>query len=383
MDSLKAANRELKKLLKRDSLKFIYHAMILKNLEKLDKSAWKKYLEKITNYPFSAEVMEEIAHYWFRFQEFERSLKIYKDLLFIHHESPRLWTDLGIIYSKKGLVDSAKKAFQKAIQFKKDRDYRSYFHMADILIQEGDSLSSRLYFEIGMEFLLEKLGAIQKVLLGRLQQKASAIHETYQTKSIAEDNVLLEKEMYRWMNWFSEHFPSTSFEEFMHQFLTRFPQNKNLRYIFANFYIRQQRFSEAKSMLKDVLYMEPAHIPARKKLIEVLKHTNGKSEKIFSLYREIFRIEPDSLSEQDYQEMIRLARSMNQTRIIAQEWLLAFNQGYREKKFVTHLIEMLHYAGFHEKARKVQQIYTQKKRYEKINPLLEIISTTNSKRALP
>jgi Tfp pilus assembly protein PilF len=383
MDSIKAANRVLKKMLQKDSLKFIYHSMILKNLERTDKKEWKKYLGKITHYPFPPKEMEEIAHEWFLGHEWEKALDIYRDLMMIHYETARLWTDIGIINLKKGEKDSAKIAFERAIRFKSERDYRSFFWISDIFLQEKDSISARLYFEIGMEVLLEKLGVVQKELVGRLQQSSMAIQETYRTRSMAEQNLELEQEMHRWISWFSEHFPPPVFEKFLQQFLARFPQNRNLRYILGIFYMKQKQYSRAKSLLEDVLYMDPKHIPARRKLIFILEKIENQKEKAFSLYREIFRIQPDSLTESDYLEMIGLSRILKQDQLLAQEWLLAFSQGYREKKFVKHLIEILHYTGFHEKAREVQEIVSKKKRWVQMNPLLEMISPTNSKRALP
>lgn len=382
MDSIEAANRMLSRLLEKDSLNFTYHKTMLENLKKIDQHRWKSYLERLEQYPLGLEEMAYIAHLWVEEGEFFRAKKIYQELRFVGYESAKMWTDLGIIYRIEDKKDSAEYCFRKAMD-SREGDYRAFLQMAQIAGEEKDTVAMQLYLEVGLEIILGKLGMVQAELSAAFSQNNSLLRETVRLKEQANESYRLENDFHQWISWYSEQVTATGFEQFVQRFVQRFPSNKHLYYILGKYYLQKGEEEKIRPALEKVLYLDRFHIPARRLLIQYFLDREKNPEEAFLHFRQIFSLQPDSLSAKDYKTMIALAGELNQRGMLAQEWILAFDKGYREEKFVLYLVEILHLAGFHDKAREITRSVKKDDKMVRINPYLEILPATKSKGILP
>lgn len=372
MDSLEAADRILEKFVKDDYRRFWAHQIRLDLRKKEGMNAVKQYLTELSAYDWPPEIFEQIGHWWFKTGDYDQCKKIFNLLLKKGKISALIFSDLGLIYQKNQNPDSADYYFRKATELSGDKDFRAYFGMAELLAGRKEWVDSKLYFEIGMELLLKNIGALQEKMMEQLQQSDLLINEKLTLEKRSREHSELEEEMKRYLMWYGETFGEEQFLTFLTGFENRFPKNKHLKTILGQFFLKKNQLDKAEHYFKTVLYMDKYSIPVRRSLIAVKEKHGADKGKLYHIYREIFLFAPDSMKGEDYRKIISLARQIGAEKSLAQEWLLSFDQGYRDSVFVSNLIELLHFAGFHDKAREVHTVVSEKRKWKKINPYLHI-----------
>ncbi len=350
MDSLQAAIRYWEKSVQKIPTKAEWHFRLLKDLFKTDSTAYYRHLQEMEALLTDPASRLKMAMEWYRHKRWPKALSLFKNILQSDAHNPLALAYAGLCNRQLGRDSLSVHYFRQAIE-QPSALPEAYFGLARMEFMKAGPRQSDFYFAIGLEVLLDHIRQSQMTALKELN-KDNGLMDRKKMTVIADEYEDYEGLLKNELNWFLKHHSRDKAQRFLKKLLRRFPKNRFIRLALSDILSEEGNYRQAENYLDDVLFMHPGDPQALRRKIH-LAQEQGKDEGLYRIYLNLLYHDKTNFTNNDFRHLIELAKKDGQIKNLARQLLILYEHNGSNSLLKTYVVEALHLAGEHRKARKI------------------------------